>query len=499
MEKPTKKAKKPTATSHKVSKEQNGGAARVNSGEAQGTETETLATQTPQPPKQSPERPVATVLGFFALHLPTDFHPSTFMEGVPQEETSQREREECGCTTAESTTVEPIDLDSLDSQQAFHLGTAGTPIEPSQLDAVLQGMGYRSWDDVWSSFCAKHTSWWDRNGQNGPVYAIPLAVIDELAADSGGQKGRRARNALIETEDAEAEREFALLCESWSGETVGVQDGELIQYELLRELDAAAISRLLTTNPTSTAKWVSRGAITRAGLETDPARLAASVNADRRQQLGFVGRLTFEKQYREELQTLQALKKGLSLSSYGSGALLGPANVQGSPAENMQSASSSEQQFLSELTKFLQKWQLARLVTSDLPLPQVPLHGIPAGLVAQIRGTTVTVDYTPPYYDIPSGVDVRERLRTRQAAEGRALGIHELRCPVTNSSGRGKNVSELETAFRMWLIELSVTRRYEKPRGYVERLLTAYSTTFGKTTESLRKLREERVKPALPT
>jgi hypothetical protein len=194
------------------------------------------------------------------------------------------------------------------------------------------------------------------------------------------------------------------------------------------------------------------------------------------QLLGYVGRLTFDDQYRSEKKALQdrwfnlGCRPPLPLVA---NALEEP-TTQISPihAKSEQDLSEETISFVQDAVQFMRKWQLNRLITWDLPLPQRPLHGVPLRLAYLLLGGDQPVFAVPSFYDIPSRTDVRTRIREEQERVAKAFGI-KLEHPVTDISARKKKPSSYESAFRMWHIESTIRKRFGSSRGLVARLVPA--------------------------
>jgi hypothetical protein len=70
------------------------------------------------------------------------------------------------------------------------------------------------WRDLWNQFLSNHSPWWAHVGNVGPVYAVPIDVIEAIATVTPRQGNRNARRALIANENARTERAFTELCEN---------------------------------------------------------------------------------------------------------------------------------------------------------------------------------------------------------------------------------------------------------------------------------------------
>jgi hypothetical protein len=146
-------------------------------------------------------------------------------------------------------------------------------------------------------------------------------------------------------------------------------------------------------------------------------------------------------------------------------------------------------QFLTDFGRFMRKWRINRMVTWDLPLPQGPLEQIPLGLARSTLGPDHRIDTNPSYYDIPSSVDVRKAIRRRQGQAAADDGIEQAH-PVTDTSPRDGRASRYESAFRLWLIEQSIRKRFGSPRGLVARLVPVFAQLLDVSEDRILQLRQ---------
>lgn len=350
-------------------------------------------------------------------------------------------------------------------------------------DQAVQLPGFRAWDEFWMPIVNSHRGWWDRHGDFEPVYCLPEAVIEALVPHVPAirdTQGSRPKKALIAKSDADAERAFGWACRGFAPDTVGVWLGAPIRYpgltaaEVTLNLPPEIAEQFSQINNTSDAQFTST-------LDA----LKDKLEANRHQTLGAAGRLTFDRQYRRELETLKQMWSCLSPKprlNVGSATVLGP-GVRVPQVPGMERCSPEIAAFYDAYGKFIKNRTLASLVTWDLPLPQGPLPGH-AGAVVLLRGTDAPVDCHSPYYDIPSDEDVRKGIRQRQRRDGRDAGV-EMEFPLTDTSARYDTLkkrylpSTFETAFRMWLIEETVCRRYGRVHGIKSRLQDVFSRMFG--------------------
>jgi hypothetical protein len=363
--------------------------------------------------------------------------------------------------------------------------TKGGELSGGQVESDLTGT--RVWSIPWKDFCSRCAGWWSRVRSDDPVYAVPETVIDELVRGTKGVgKQIRGRRPLLSPEKAEAERAFLAACLAYAPDTVGVWDGRPVQYPLFRKTASPRISEQLIRQM----KWDEYVPIksVNSGLE----QLAEKADAVRRQQLGYAGAVTFDADYQAERTRLMGRWRLLPvpppLPIWANTHDREPM-VEAPGAGATEALSTDVAGFLNEAGAFLRKWQLASLVTWDLPLPQGPLESIPLGLARHLLGPGQIVNAYPTWYDIPSATNVRDEIRDQQrfAAEQAGVGTEH---PLTHLSPRDGRASTPEAAFRMWFIESAVRGRYGARPGVTTRLDSAFAALFGVTTERVRQVRK---------
>jgi hypothetical protein len=336
-----------------------------------------------------------------------------------------------------------------------------------------------SWVDSWDFFLSQHGSWWSRFASQGPVYCLPTGVIDVLP------------RGFLDNDDRKAELAFDLLCRNRSLTTIGVWDGQPIDYPLPFELHRLRVTNkylqeLSTTKYAPDIHWRSHGKIDGRTWRTIHHQL-----------LGYVGCLTCDEQYGSERKPLRDrwLRTGCRPSfPLIANNLEKPTGSTTSTRQDIDQSSSEEvATLMKDAAYFMRKWQLNRLITWDLPLPQRPLDGVPLRLARVLLGRDHPVFAVPSFYDIPSNTDVRTIIREEQERVAKAFGI-KLEHPVTDISARKKNPSSYESAFRMWHIEDTVKRRYGTPGGLVERLVPAFCAILRVGEDRVKQLRKKYVR-----
>jgi hypothetical protein len=209
--------------------------------------------------------------------------------------------------------------------------------------------------------------------------------------------------------------------------------------------------------------------------------------------LGYVGWLTLNKQYRDERSAIR--DRWASLPDRPP--LPIDANVADRPPEPVVSIGPDRgrvlndevAQVLTDFGRFMRKWRINRMVTWELPYPQGPMDQIPLGMAVLIQGPDHRIDSIPTYYDIPSSVDVRKAIRRRQGQAAADEGIERAH-PVTDTSPRDGRASRYESAFRLWLIEQSIRKRYGSPRGLLARLRPVFADLINVSEDRVQQLRQ---------
>jgi hypothetical protein len=227
-------------------------------------------------------------------------------------------------------------------------------------------------------------------------------------------------------------------------------------------------------------------------IQRELQKLEPQIDSVRRRLLGYVGFLTFNRQYQAEKEIMRvrwvALPDRPPLPIH--------ANVHDQPAtpslpEALASCyplSSEVGSFLDDLGRFQRKWQLQQMVTWDLPLPQGPLTGMPLGVTANLLGPDQLVSALPAFYDPPSSEDERKTRRTQQRQAASMVGLSG-NFPLSGLGGRGDAASAEEDAFRLWLIEKTVRTRYGSPHGLTARLVVAFEDILGCGEDRIKQLR----------
>jgi hypothetical protein len=344
------------------------------------------------------------------------------------------------------------------------------------------GPEWRSWTAHLRPCLEQHREWYNGRILNSlePAYTLPVSVITALSTATEARGSGRASRRLISDADEQAERSFRQTCESYSPDTIGFWRDQPVQYSLLFPVEAnLGLSEALVS-------VLMEGGTTKEQVRVSLAQAARTSAERRHQMLGYVGLLCQNEQFiaeRDQLKVAFSTLPPHTALSQSSGGLLAP------------ELSEALQSFYNGVRDLIQKWNLTGFATWDLPIPQGPLDSAPVGLISRLRGPQTRVTYVPPYYDVSSNVNLREEQRERQRREGQAAGVN-LEFPLCDTSARrgesGRiNPSSYETMFRIWLIHITVRRRYGRIRGAAARMDDALATDFGISPERIRHLRRQ--------
>lgn len=302
------------------------------------------------------------------------------------------------------------------------------------------------WQNALAAFRTKHNNWWQRVSRENPVYTLPEEVVLALEGGCSRSSRRRSRKSLIEDDDAEAERDFVALCDSYFMPVVGVWGNRPLVFHAM------------------------------AGTRSENAQVARLHH----QVLGYIGWLLANNAFSEELLHVKA--RWLELPDH----LRFPVGLEEPcgwlwseilpQTPTMRDKTTEFQQFHSQMCRFTEKWQLQGLLTWELPVPRSPLVYAKLADVRFMNPSTLVVTW-PFYYDLPSSDDLRQMLREAQRQAAMEAG-HLEEFPITQTSPRHNNPSQYESAFRFWLIEHTVRSRYGDSRGMAASLVDGLTERF---------------------
>jgi hypothetical protein len=315
----------------------------------------------------------------------------------------------------------------------------------------------RQWRLLWRQFASAHSSWVSRILADEAAYFLPEPIITELASPRGNP---RRLKAFLGERDAKAERDFGKMCGQFGPHTIGVCQGNPLQFPLLSE------------------SWPiePHGSL--------PEHEEEGIGRTHRQQLAYAGYLSFHEPYREELEQLRQTWQSLAQPK----PIVGPwlperlARKAGVPEASLA--------YYRAYETFRGRWHLAMLVNWEIPWPMGPCDYIKAEDAMKMLGSSFVLDYHPPYVDTPRrSISDKALLAASMAKYPKCSPGMPEPPPMSRVTGQGSGPSELATAFRMWLIEMAVRRRYGNPRGLTGCLIRGFSRWLGPSAEHVRRLR----------
>jgi hypothetical protein len=346
----------------------------------------------------------------------------------------------------------------------------------------------REWERQRDAFLEAHEAWRPWLAAVEPVYWLAEEIVKELAAPTA-DPGPKARPLapMITREEAKSERAFRSCCLEFSPSVVGVWRGSPIRYEPIVPPTASPLAGRLAVE-LGWDEFIKPDALA-AALD------AVTEKADgvRHQQLAYVGWLTFRPAYRDGLRDLRARHDALRVKPpwplTASTADRRPTPAPDRVVKSPHRLPPETAAFLDAATEFMRRWGLAALATWELPLPQGPLEQLPLDVARDVLGPGHFGSFFPGYYDVPSGQDLRDALRQRQEALGKASGVGA-EFPLTDLSARAGRASVWENAFRLWIAEKTAARRYGCRRGLIARLVQAFSLMLGCSDGRVKQLRD---------
>jgi hypothetical protein len=341
------------------------------------------------------------------------------------------------------------------------------------------------WHRRWQAFQTagrNRVSWVD---DEQPCYWLPKDVINILARRTPvSGPSTRERKPIITEEEAKVEHTFRDLCQTFSTSMVGVWQGEPVHYTPLLPLHitATALGQLGVVEQTNVDKILAA-----------VAAQSEEVEEERRQQLAYAGKLTFDPQYRRERDDLRTIWETLDpkpqfplgLSPSEQKIPLPAQGSQGSQSEQTDDAVA----FRDRTTHFLRRWELSSLATWDLPVPQTPTGPISLALAQALFGPDHHFNFFPNYYGIPSSRNIRQEIRETQEEAGKAMGINA-ELPLIDLSARAGHGSESENAFRLWVIESAAIQRFSGRHGLATRLIEAFANQLGCLVDRVNRIRK---------
>ncbi len=192
-----------------------------------------------------------------------------------------------------------------------------------------------------------------------PAYVLPENLVDALCEEKRAQgDGYRSKRLLTEP-DEKAERDFTAACKTFLPDTVGVWRGQPVRYPYLFDVEPN-----LGVDSQQTRMLMECG-MTEQQIQASLQKLEPGIVRTRHQLLGYVGFLTFNKQFIEELRVLQKLWQELSPNSVlpqtSASLLASPVPFQQLPG--FERLSEDHQSFCTLLRELITKWELCGFAT----------------------------------------------------------------------------------------------------------------------------------------
>jgi len=325
-----------------------------------------------------------------------------------------------------------------------------------------------SWPRLWADFKLAHPDWVGRLPSDEAAYSLSPKIVDEMVKPRG--RHRKLRPVLANA-DAQAEQNFDHLCRTFNPHAIGVYQNAPLIFPLLSEnwaIEGADHSSL-------TSKRFGKNT-------TDSERkFLDDVDYTHEQQVAYAGALTFHEPYRKELADLRAKWSALSTPK----PCLGP----WMPARLARKAKLSQEcvNYYMAYDFFRARWDIAMLVSWDIPWPAGQIDHMTATEVVAALGPDFLVTYCPAYLKTPTQT-VNHKLQLTNAL-AKVLPGRPIPPSFRASTGQGSGSHEYKTAFHMWLIELTVLRRYGPHAGLTSCLLRGMAKFFDRSTGQLKKLR----------
>ena len=359
------------------------------------------------------------------------------------------------------------------------------------------------WSSHWDTFLSEHGPWWARvsSGRHvvyplTPCLIATLSETSEARRDRNAQleprqnvRGRRGPGACLDSTDAEAELSFAQVC-STNSETVAVRpDGTPVRYHLWsdfeEELLCAECRRALPTDTAPPDRDMGsspddRDRVAQQFMDDMCERFESREIAIRRNSLRYAGWLIQQPDYQDGIATLR--RRWMELANplpfdMITGRLFSLPGI-GDYVNYLAAESRPVREFLLDIIEFAVKWSLIGFASWELPIPQRPLHGLPADLIYGLRGPSAVVSHSPVYLNETSLHSVRTPFAADRRLEAELTGF-----PGNNpqkSLTERSLVSDPETVMRMYILETAVCQRVpENTKGLVARILDAFVNHFG--------------------
>jgi hypothetical protein len=332
-----------------------------------------------------------------------------------------------------------------------------------------------NWDLMWSNFIAdpNNTRWWEtRCTSKGPNYCLPMEFIQSLSAKTSAVQaaarhysGRKTRvvskRALISADDAKAETAFREICQRYSPSCVGEWNGHPLLHELLGPF---------TSYDTFSDALLMQVTFLKGTLEQRKKKLRSLDPVSTRIQRILrhrAGQLFAEEKFVEELCDLRAAwtRQRSTIPFPLTRHVIDRVSV-GQAAKPIHPRTVA---FLTQVRKFLDRWELTALCTWDLITPLGPIAGLPVRVNLNALGDILISRVYPSYWP---ATDIEEHLFARLQSSTSA-GMEPIQERLLDKP------SIFERAYELRIVEQAFRTRYAPtPHGYVERLIQAFQTRF---------------------
>ena len=302
----------------------------------------------------------------------------------------------------------------------------------------------------WDHFAAEHRTWLGLSTPSEPIFALPQAAIDELASAT--------RSGILPNVDAQAERDLTALCQKT--QAVGFRDGRPIAYPYLESV---------TTLPPPSQEMMDDMGWTPAQQLGIRACLERSAPTRARLK-GVAGWLSVEPAFLTEVQQLAQLWATLPEDERPGFPLTRSLGIPDIP-------------FVAALAALCERWELAGLVSWDLPEPLGPQLPIPStvGLPASAgRGLYLAI---PLHYPLLADDELLLDVFKQQLLLARERGLDASLAGLPHYKAYCQILEIVH-------LERTVESRYGRPRGLIKYVRQAAAAMLGITPARVQALRK---------
>lgn len=364
------------------------------------------------------------------------------------------------------------------------------------------------WLSGWKKFVERHPAWVERLPIGESVYILPEPIVEELASPRGGH---RLLRPLISKQDADAERDFARTCEQAGPWVVGVCAEGPLHFPLLFESWNDTAKSFGATDGNDQAvdgeAELESSVDDKAELEVirrdraEAKAISDQIVVDHQRQLAYAGLLSFHQPYRLELEQLKEKWRSWPEPKPRAGPWW-PATVE---LESNAVINGTDYYRLYET--FRARWHLSMLVSWDLPWPSARGEALTLRSVRWILGQVGEFDYCPPFLDTPRKTIIEKEISRQRwfnilqehPEQAKVLRDHPVSAELFRDQAelpsmrgiveRGSGPSEHETAFRMWLVELTVRRHYGDLHGLTAAIIRGFAAVLSLSEDHVKRLR----------